>query len=111
MKTNIKKRLDQRFNEQEMIEEVRGLRNSGLSYKRLISFGLEYKYIALYLQGKINEEKMKTDLATAIYRFAKKQKTWFKRWEKQGKKINWVEDYESSLKEVKKFIKDNKKTK
>ncbi|MDI3496487.1 MAG: tRNA dimethylallyltransferase [Patescibacteria group bacterium] len=111
MKINIKKRLEQRLDEQGMIEEVRGLKDSGLSYKRLISFGLEYKYIAYYLQGKIDEEKLRTDLVTAIYRFAKKQKTWFKRWEKQGQKIDWIDNYQAAAIIVKKFLKERKKTK
>lgn len=93
MRKNIVLRLDERLEGGALVDEVKSLHKSGISYKRLISFGLEYKYVALYLQKKLNEEEMREKLITAIYRFAKKQKTWFKRFEKQGQKINYVSSY------------------
>jgi tRNA dimethylallyltransferase len=104
MKENIILRLNQRIDKEGMIEEVKQLRKNGLSYKRLISFGLEYKYVSFFLQGKITEKEMREKLATAIYRFAKKQKTWFKRWQKQDRKIYWIESYEEAEKLSKCFI-------
>ena len=68
----------------------------------MISFGLEYKYVSLYLQKKLDKDEMREKLITAIYRFAKKQKTWFKRFEKQGQKINYVSNY----KEMEVLVKD-----
>ncbi len=69
-----------------MIAEVKKLRVAGLSWKRLESFGLEYKWLALYLQNKVSREEMLERLATDIYRFAKRQITWFKK----DTSINWL---------------------
>ena len=86
-----------------MIGEVDRLHNRGLSWKKLEEFGLEYKFIALYLQGKLPYDEMVVKLNLAIYQFAKRQLTWFKRWEKQGAKINWLKDNKQIEKLVKKF--------
>ena len=86
-----------------MIGEVENLHNGGLSWKRLEEFGLEYKFIALYLQGKLEYEEMVEKLNTAIYQFAKRQLTWFKRWEKQGAKINWIKNSQQIEKLVREF--------
>ncbi len=76
---------------EDMIREVSDLHDkAGLSWKRLESFGLDYKFIALYLQEKIDYDQMAELLERAINQFAKKQITWFSRWEKQGRKINWI---------------------
>ncbi|HZJ40953.1 MAG TPA: tRNA (adenosine(37)-N6)-dimethylallyltransferase MiaA [Candidatus Saccharimonadales bacterium] len=105
MRAKIEKRLDRRLEKENMIAEVGRLHQEGVSYKRLISFGLEYKFISYFLQEKINREVMRDKLLTAIYRFAKKQKTWFRRWEKQGRKIAWVKDEEGARKKIIKFLK------
>ncbi|QQS59993.1 tRNA (adenosine(37)-N6)-dimethylallyltransferase MiaA [Candidatus Falkowbacteria bacterium] len=89
IRQKIKKRLDSRF-KQGMIEEVEGLHNKGLSWEKLEAFGLEYKYISQYLQKKISLQVMKEKLAIASGQFAKRQMTWFRRWEKQGREILWV---------------------
>lgn len=68
-----------------MVAEVKRLNENGLSWKRLESFGLEYKYIALYLQKKITKDEVLTKLETEIWRYAKRQNTWFKR----DEKIKW----------------------
>ena len=86
-----------------MIGEVDRLHNRGLSWKKLEEFGLEYKFIALYLQGKLHYDEMVVKLSLAIYQFAKRQLTWFKRWEKQGAKINWLKDNKQIEKLVKEF--------
>lgn len=104
MRANIKLRLDERLDKQGMILEVEKLKKTGLSFKRLISFGLEYKFISYFLQDKLNKEEMREKLVVAIYRFAKKQKTWFKRWEKQGRKIYWIKDYKQLESRVKSFL-------
>lgn len=88
LRKRIKERLDQRFKEG-MVEEVRTLHKQGLSWSRLESFGLEYKYIALYIQKKITKEEMRTKLEIASGQFAKRQLTWLRRWEKQGREILW----------------------
>lgn len=89
LRTRIKKRLESRFKEG-MIEEVERLHAQGLSWERLERFGLEYKYIALYLQKKLSKAEMKKKLAIACGQFAKRQMTWLRRWEKQGREILWL---------------------
>ena len=105
MRERIVSRLDKRIDEEGMTSEVETLRNNGTSFKRLISFGLEYKFVSYFLQGKIDQEEMREKLSTAIYRFAKKQKTWFKRFEKQGQKINWIENYQEAQSLANEFLK------
>jgi len=94
-----------RLKEQNMIGELENLRHQGLSWKKLEEFGLEYKFIALYLQKKLTYNEMLEKLNIAIYQFAKRQLTWFKRWEKQGAKINWLRDSKKVEKLVKEFLK------
>lgn len=98
LKTRIIERLLFRLETEDLISEVKKLHQSGVSYERLISFGLEYKFVSQYLADKLDYDVMVEKLGTAIYRFAKRQKTWLRRWEKQGKKINWVEDYSAAEK-------------
>lgn len=97
----IIKRINDRLKNENMVAEVEGLQEEGVSWQRLISFGLEYKFISYYLLEKISYEEMITKLSNASYRFAKRQKTWFKRWEKQGRKINWVNSQEEAEKVIK----------
>ncbi|MFH0956030.1 MAG: tRNA (adenosine(37)-N6)-dimethylallyltransferase MiaA [Candidatus Falkowbacteria bacterium] len=104
LKQRIFKRLLERLKEQNMIGEVENLHAQGLSWKKLEEFGLEYKFIALYLQGKLKYEEMVEKLNIATYQFAKRQLTWFKRWEKQGTKINWLKDSKKIEKLVKEFL-------
>ena len=85
---NISVRLDKRL-EQGMVAEVEALRSSGLSWKRLESFGLEYKYVALLLQKKITLDEMKERLEFEIRHYAKRQLTWLRRFEKSHP-LHWV---------------------
>lgn len=96
---NIATRLEKRL-ANGMVTEVEALRASGLSYKRLERFGLEYKYIALLLQKKIMLEEMKERLTFEIRHYAKRQLTWLRRFEKQGAVIHFISD----PKEAKKVI-------
>ena len=89
--TRIEKRLDERL-KNGMIEEVEALINSGLSTKRLDLFGLEYRYVSLYLTGEINYNDMKQKLSSAIKRFAKRQITWIRKFEKEGIKMIYLEN-------------------
>ncbi len=95
---NISVRLDKRL-EQSMVAEVEALRASGLSWKRLESFGLEYKYVALLLQKKITLDDMKERLEFEIRHYAKRQLTWLRRFEKSHP-IHWV----TTSAEAEKFI-------
>ncbi|MCX5820829.1 MAG: tRNA (adenosine(37)-N6)-dimethylallyltransferase MiaA [Deltaproteobacteria bacterium] len=74
-----------------MIDEVLRLHDRGIAWKRLESFGLEYRYISLYLQEKITREEMFQTLNTRIHQFAKRQETWFRRMERNGVRIHWIE--------------------
>ncbi len=104
LKVRILKRLNDRL-EEGLVEEVKGLYRAGVSYERLISFGLEYKFVSHYIQEKFEYEEMITKLNTALYRFAKRQKTWFRRWEKQGQKIKWLKDLSEALSAINKWFK------
>lgn len=83
-----------------MIEEARTLHEQGLSFKRMIELGLEYKFLAKYLKGEITEKEMVSSLQIEIWHFVKRQRTWFKR----DKRINWFEP--SELKKIEKLVKD-----
>ena len=78
LKNNIHKRLMSRIRKG-MISEVKKLHAKNISWKRLESFGLEYRFIARYLQGKIKKKEMLDELETEIWHFAKRQMRWFKR--------------------------------
>lgn len=104
LRERIVKRIIDRLDNQDMIGEVERLHSEGVSWKRLISFGLEYKFITYYLTKKLNYQEMVTKLSDASYRFAKRQKTWFKRWQKQGRKIVWVKNMGEAKREINKFL-------
>lgn len=101
LRMKIAQRLRQRM-EEGLIEEVSGLQKSGLSWERLDSFGLEYRYIARYLQNVITKDEMVSRLQIAIGQFAKRQMTWFRRMEKKGVKIEWITgtDYDAMYRRV-----------
>lgn len=86
----IDTRLDARLQEG-MIEEIQGLLESGVPKEILISYGLEYKFVTLYLSGELSYDEMRLKLATAIHQFAKRQMTWFRGMERSGARIHWVE--------------------
>ena len=83
-------RLKERL-EQGMIAEVEGLHNAGVSWEQLEFYGLEYRYVAQYLQGKLRRSEMVQQLAVAIGQFAKRQETFFRRMEKHGVQITWLD--------------------
>ena len=85
----IDRRLDARLAEG-MADEVRNLLDSGLKAEDLIYYGLEYKFVTLYLTGVLEYDDMKKLLATAIHQFAKRQMTWFRGMERRGTVIHWV---------------------
>jgi len=86
----ITKRLIQRLNNG-MIEEAERLIRDGISLEKMMYYGLEYKYIALFLKGELTYDEMFTDLNVAIHQFAKRQMTWFRRMERNGMKIHWID--------------------
>ena len=99
LEERIKKRLLKRL-KIGMVAEVNNLRKSCLSWKRLEEFGLEYRYIAQYLQKKINYEEMIEKIQKESEHFAKRQMTWFKR----EKRIKWVKTSQEAEKLVKKEL-------
>lgn len=96
----INSRLKQRFS-QGMVAEVKKLKKSGLTWKRLDDFGLEYRYIAKFLKKEISYSEMTAALLTEIKRFSKRQETWFKRM----KNIIWIKNEGEASKMIKKFLK------
>jgi tRNA dimethylallyltransferase len=85
----ITARLEERLKEG-LVDEVRQLLDSGLTPAELIFYGLEYKYVTLYITGSLTYEQMKAGLNIAIHQFAKRQMTWFRRMERNGVRINWL---------------------
>ncbi|MCD8079055.1 MAG: tRNA (adenosine(37)-N6)-dimethylallyltransferase MiaA [Bacteroides sp.] len=86
----ISRRLRQRL-EEGMVEEVRTLLAQGLTAADLIYYGLEYKYLTLYVTGALTYEEMVSQLEIAIHQFAKRQMTWFRGMEKRGFTIHWID--------------------
>ena len=100
----ISERLWQRLNSG-MVDEVKLLIDHGIDAETLIYYGLEYKYITIYLTGKISYDEMAKDLEIAIHQFAKRQMTWFRGMERKGLKINWI-DGELPMEEKVKIVLD-----
>ncbi|NDV68369.1 tRNA (adenosine(37)-N6)-dimethylallyltransferase MiaA [Dysgonomonas sp. 25] len=86
----ITNRLKARL-EEGMIEEIRSILDKGIHPDDLIYYGLEYKYVTLYVQGKLSYEEMFSQLEIAIHQFAKRQMTWFRGMEKRGLHIHWID--------------------
>ncbi len=86
----ISKRLRARLDEG-LIEEVERLLANGLTAEQLIYYGLEYKFVTLYITGALTREEMFQGLETAIHQFAKRQMTWFRGMERRGVNIHWVD--------------------
>lgn len=86
----ITRRLKERL-EQGMVEEVRELLEKGVKAEDLIYYGLEYKYLTLYLTGQLTYEQMTGQLNVAIHQFAKRQMTWFRKMEREGFEIRWLD--------------------
>jgi len=102
----IKKRITGRLKvrlQNGMIEEVEKLLASGITFEKLNFFGLEYKFIGQFIKKEINRNDMFQKLNSAIHNFAKRQMTWFRKMEKEGVKINWIEgpDFEKAKEIIK----------
>jgi tRNA dimethylallyltransferase len=100
LNAKIQKRLDERFNEG-MIKEVQKLNNSGISFEWMERIGLEYRWIARFLENKVSLEEMQKLLYFDIIHYAKRQMTWLKR----NKEIIWLTNYTDIEKEVEKNAK------
>ena len=86
----ISKRLRDRLNEG-MVDEVRNIIAGGVKPDDLIYYGLEYKFLTLYIIGKLSYEEMVSQLEIAIHQFAKRQMTWFRGMERRGCMIHWID--------------------
>jgi tRNA dimethylallyltransferase len=103
-KSVLEKRIHARLRarmKQGMVAEVKQLRAKGLSYKRMEMLGLEYRYLALYLQGKLSKEEMYMEIKTDDTQYAKRQLTWFKK----NKEIVWIENKSQAARLAKQFLK------
>ena len=90
IRTRITERLHQRLNNG-MVDEVKALLDSGITAEKLKYYGLEYKFITQFICGELPYDEMVNLLNTAIHQFAKRQMTWFRRMEKQGFVIHWID--------------------
>lgn len=89
-RNRITARLLQRVDEG-LVEEVRGLLARGVTEEQLIYYGLEYKFVTMYVTGKMSRDEMLKGLEIAIHQFAKRQMTWFRGMERRGTGINWID--------------------
>ncbi len=90
LRQRITRRLRERL-DHGMIEEVQGLHAAGVSWETLNYLGLEYRFVAQYLQGLFNRNDLFQKLNSAIHQFAKRQETWFRRMQRQGVDICWLD--------------------
>jgi len=101
LKILIHKRLTKRLKNGAMLKEVNKLHKKGLSWKRLEEFGLEYRFVAQYLQNKITHQQMIDNIQKESEHYVKRQMTWFKR----DNRIHWIKNQKQAEKIVKGFIK------
>lgn len=99
----ISRRLKQRL-EEGMIEEVRALMDEGIAPEDLIYYGLEYKFLTMYVTGQLTYEEMFLQLETAIHQFAKRQMTWFRGMERRGFTIHWLDAEMDNPKKIQRII-------
>jgi tRNA dimethylallyltransferase len=103
LRQRITERLRQRL-ESGMIEEVQRLHEGGVAWERLDYYGLEYRYIGAFLQGRLNRNDMFQKLNSAIHDFAKRQENWFRKMERNGVAITWVEGAGDPLSEARALV-------
>jgi tRNA dimethylallyltransferase len=102
----IHKRIIQRLSNEDMLGEVERLHHEHkVPWLRLLKFGLEYKYCTLHLTGKLDYDAMVEELYKDTKKFAKRQITWLKRWQKQGQEIHFTNKKTVIRKKVKEFLK------
>lgn len=99
LEKRIKLRLEKRL-KHGMLIEVKALRKRGVAWKRLYDLGLEYRWLSLYIRGKINYKEMKSGLLRDVIKYSKRQMTWFKR----NKEITWLGNQKQALKLVRDFL-------
>lgn len=103
LRQRITNRLMERL-ESGLIEEVALLHARGIAWERLDYYGLEYRYVGSYLKGAINRNDLFQKLNSAIHEFAKKQGNWFRRMERHGVAINWIDGSGDQLAQAEEII-------
>ena len=105
VRKRIEQRLDARF-AVGMVDEVKALHDAGVSYEQLDFYGLEYREISAYLQNRVSFEDMRNNLLNRIRQFAKRQDIFFRKLEREGIDIHWLErgNFESASKLVTAFL-------
>ena len=104
---DLRRRITQRLAyrlEHGLLDEVQSLLDRGLTHEQLIFYGLEYRYVTEHLRGDITRKRMFDALNAAIHQFAKRQETWFRRMERQGVEIHWLDGRDSPVVNAKKGI-------
>jgi tRNA dimethylallyltransferase len=104
LRQRITSRLKDRL-ENGLIEEVEFLHAGGIAWERLDYYGLEYRYVGSYLRGGMNKNDLFQRLNSAIHDFAKKQGNWFRRMERHGIDITWIDGSTNQLAQAQKIIK------
>lgn len=102
-KEELERLIEKRFLKwlkQGLLKEVKNLRKSGLSWKRIEELGIHYRVVARYLQNKLSYQQMIESSIKEIQNYAKRQLTWFKR----DERIYWVKTYREAKDIVKNFL-------
>lgn len=99
LRQRITERLKKRL-EEGLIEEVQELHRQGLSFETLEFYGLEYRYVSQFVRGTLNRNDMFQKLNSAIHQFAKRQQTWFRKMERNGATIHWLDGQEDPFSEA-----------
>ncbi len=99
LRNRITQRLKERLH-QGMIEEVEQLHHQGVSWQQLEFYGLEYRFIAQHLQQQLTRHDMLQKLGSAIHQFAKRQDTWYRRMERNGCNIHWLDGDKQPLEQL-----------
>lgn len=108
-RSSRRKRIEERLKlrlKNGLIEEVKMLMDKGIPAQKLIFYGLEYKFAVMYLLGEINYKYFLAHLTTGIHQFAKRQMTWFRKMEREGLRINWI-DADLSLEDQMQIVKSH----
>jgi tRNA dimethylallyltransferase len=109
----VKKRITERLKirlEEGMIDEVKNLLSNGVTSDQLMFYGLEYRYVTQHVKREISYHEMFQKLNTAIHQFSKRQMTWYRRLEKQGFEIHWIDGLLTIEEKVKQAIQEIKKS-
>lgn len=103
LRQRITSRLRERL-ENGLAEEVEHLHSSGVEWQRLDYYGLEYRYVGAYLRGDMTKNDMFQRLNSAIHNFAKRQGNWFRRMERHGVVINWIDGAGDQIAQAREII-------